>query len=82
VQLAWQANRLQPAGFVRCDPTLDQFSALLRSGKPVSPDKFASMIGGFADPAMRPVLVVVFAPALQLFASIVQREEPVGVESA
>ncbi len=40
------------------------------------------MIGGdIPDRAVRSILVVVSTPSLQLFASILQRQEPVGVQA-
>ena len=39
------------------------------------------MIGGILNRAVRSLLIVVFTPGLQLFASIVQRQQPVSVQA-
>jgi hypothetical protein len=54
-----------------------EFSALLRSGGPVSPAEFASMIGGY----FRSLFVVATTLNLQLFANIWQPKESVSVQA-
>ncbi|GER05655.1 hypothetical protein JCM17846_33370 [Iodidimonas nitroreducens] len=73
-------------GFVHCYPTSDrlglEFSTFLRVGGLVSPAEFASMIGRIFPIALSwSIFVIVSTPSLQLFASILQRQELMGVQT-
>lgn len=70
---------------VHCYPTSDhsglEFSAFPRSGGLVSPAEFCQHDrGDIPDRAVRSLFVVVPTPSLQLFASVLQVQEPVRVD--